>query len=72
MIGYFINKEDSPFYQSEKFSHILEFIKKNPSAGKMYEKDKSLRMSFDHVTELKRAVNILHSMIDGRKIQSPS
>ncbi len=68
MIGYFINKEDSPFYQSEKFSHVLEYIKLNPKEGKMYEKDKSLRMSFDNVTQLKHAVNILTAMMTGKKI----
>jgi transcription-repair coupling factor (superfamily II helicase) len=68
MIGYFITREDSPFYQSEKFSHVLEYIKLNPNVGKMYEKDKSLRMSFDHVTELKHAVNILTALMKGEKI----
>jgi transcription-repair coupling factor (superfamily II helicase) len=68
MIGYFITKENSPFYQSDKFSHVLEFIKMNPTNGKMYEKDGSLRMSFDHVTELKRAIHILTSLKNGTKI----
>ncbi len=68
MIGYFISREDSPFYQSEKFSHVLEFIKQNASLGKMYEKDKSLRMSFDSVTTLTRALSILKSMKLGQKV----
>ena len=68
MIGYFITKENSPFYQSEKFSHVLEFIKQNPHAGKMYEKDGSLRMSFDSVIELPKAVNILTALMHGTKI----
>ena len=68
MIGYFITKEHSPFYQSEKFSHVLEFIKLNPSGGKMYEKEGSLRMSFDQVTTLKKAIHILTSLKDGRKL----
>lgn len=68
MIGYFINKEDSPFYQSEKFTQILEFIHRNPNAGKMYEKDNSLRMSFDQVTELNKAVKILSSILNSRKM----
>jgi transcription-repair coupling factor (superfamily II helicase) len=68
MIGYFITKEDSPFYQSEKFSHVLEYIKLNPKEGKMYEKEKSLRMSFDNVTQLKHAVSILTAMMTGQKI----
>lgn len=68
MIGYFISREDSPFYQSEKFSHVLEFIKQNASLGKMYEKDKSLRLSFDSVTTLTRALSILKSMKLGQKV----
>ena len=67
MIGYFITKENSPFYQSEKFSFVLEFIKNNPHTGKMYEKEKSLRMSFDHVTELKRAIHLLTCLKSGAK-----
>jgi transcription-repair coupling factor (superfamily II helicase) len=68
MIGYFISKENSPFYQSEKFSFVLEFIKNNPNTGKMYEKENSLRMSFDHVTELKRAIHLLTSLKAGGKV----
>lgn len=68
MIGYFINKEDSPFYQSEKFSHVLDFIKLNPNAGKMYEKDKSLRMAFDQVLDLQKAVRILIAIRTGAKL----
>jgi transcription-repair coupling factor (superfamily II helicase) len=68
MIGYFITKEQSPFYQSEKFSHLLDFIKQNPTSGKMYEKEGSLRMSFDQVTTLKKAVHILTTLKNGQKL----
>lgn len=68
MIGYFITKEQSPFYQSEKFSHVLDFIKQNPTSGKMYEKEGSLRMSFDQVTTLKKAVHILTTLKNGQKL----
>jgi len=68
MIGYFVSQENSPFYQSEKFSHVLEFIKHNPSIGKMYEKESSLRMSFDQVVELKRAIHLLQCLKQGVKV----
>lgn len=68
MIGYFITKENSPFYQSEKFTNVLEFIKQNPTAGKMYEKDSSLRFSFDNVTQLSKAITILKSLLKGKSI----
>jgi transcription-repair coupling factor (superfamily II helicase) len=68
MIGYFITKEDSPFYQSDKFTSVLEFIKRNPNAGKMYEKDGSLRFSFDNVTQLPKAISILKALMQGEMV----
>jgi transcription-repair coupling factor (superfamily II helicase) len=64
MIGYFITKQDSPYYQSDKFSRVLDFIKANPKAAKMYEKDGSLRLSFNEVTSLRTALNALQTMVD--------
>jgi transcription-repair coupling factor (superfamily II helicase) len=68
MIGYFVTKQDSPYYQSEKFSTVLEFIKHNPIAGKMYEKDQSLRISFNEIRTIPQAVHILRSMLNGTKL----
>lgn len=59
MIGSFVSKEDSPYFQSEKFSGILNFIKENPKAGKMYQKANGLRMSFDGVGEITSASAIV-------------
>jgi transcription-repair coupling factor (superfamily II helicase) len=68
MIGYFISKQDSPFYQSESFTRILEFIKLNPHAGKMYEKEETLRISFSDVTKLTRAHQLLAALKNGSKL----
>ncbi len=68
MIGYFVSKQDSPYYLSEKFSRVLDFIKHNPKLGKMYEKDASLRISFDDVTKMKMAVKILNAMSEGKQM----
>jgi transcription-repair coupling factor (superfamily II helicase) len=70
MIGYFVTKQDSPYYQSDKFSKVLEFIKHNPVAGKMYEKDESLRISFNDIKALPQAVSILKAMSDGAKLET--
>jgi len=63
MIGFFITKQDSPYYQSDKFTRVLEFIKNNPKAGKMYEKDGSLRLSFSEVNSLRTALQTLNGML---------
>jgi len=59
MIGYFVPNQDSPYYQSSKFTAVLEFIKNNPNRGKMYEKNGSLRMSFARVDNVEEAMEIL-------------
>jgi len=69
MIGYFITKQDSPYYQSEKFTRVLEFIKHNPKAGKMYEKEGSLRISFTEVTSLKTGLKFLQAMAGELQLQ---
>jgi transcription-repair coupling factor (superfamily II helicase) len=64
MILYFISKQDSPFYQSEVFTKILEFLKHHSHEAKMYEKDQTLRMSFNSVTSVQQALNYLRKMTD--------
>lgn len=59
MIGYFITKADSPYYQSDKFTRVLDYVKHHPNAGKMYEKDGSLRYSFNDITTIQKAVKQL-------------
>lgn len=68
MIGYFISKQDSPFYQSEAFTRVLNFIKLNPIAGKMYERDESLRIAFPDVTNMAKANKLLHALAEGSKL----
>jgi transcription-repair coupling factor (superfamily II helicase) len=62
MIGYFVKQQDSPYYQSEKFSKVIDFIKRYPNAGKMYEKEGTLRISFNHIETMEKALKILRGM----------
>jgi transcription-repair coupling factor (superfamily II helicase) len=68
MIGYFISKQDSPFYQSEAFTRVLNFIKLNPVAGKMYEKDDTLRIAFPDVQNMDKANRLLNALTEGSKL----
>jgi transcription-repair coupling factor (superfamily II helicase) len=68
MIGYFVSKQDSPFYQSEAFTRILNFIKLNPVAGKMYEKDETLRIAFPEVPNMDKANRLLNALAEGSKL----
>lgn len=68
MIGYFVSRQDSPYYQSPKFSKVLDFIKHNPRMGKMYEKNGGLRISFADVNDIQTAIAIC-LLMQGAKVK---
>ena len=67
MIGHFVSNQESAYYQSKKFSNVLEFLKDHPNRGKMYEKNGVLRMSFTSVERIDQAMEILR-LLDGQKV----
>ncbi len=64
MIGYFVSDQSSPYYQSDKFSRVLEFLKHNHKRANMYEKNGGLRMRFDRVEGLEDAHTLLSKMLE--------
>ncbi len=59
MIGYFVSDQKSPYYQSAKFTRVLEFLKHHHQQATMYEKNGSLRMRFNHVSSIEDAHALL-------------
>ena len=49
MVCYFISNEDSPYYQTAKFTKVLRFVQKNQYTVKMEEKNKRLTLSFTEI-----------------------
>ena len=62
MIGYFVSKQDSPYYQSTTFTQVLNFIQTNPRGVKMNERNDKLRLIFDEVGSISRAIECLNSI----------
>ena len=62
MTGYFTGSHDSPFFQSDKFGKVLEFIKDNPSAAVMKEIKGSLSLRFEKVTSVEKAIGLLQNI----------
>ncbi len=62
LIGHFVSNQDSYYYQSPKFSRVLEFIKQNPTSCKMYEKGGKLRISFNDITSVQTAITTLNAI----------
>ncbi|MFT5821634.1 MAG: transcription-repair coupling factor (superfamily II helicase) [Crocinitomix sp.] len=59
MIGYFVTQQDSPYYQSSHFTQVLSFIQTNPKDAKMNERNNKLRLIFEDVKSISKAVQNL-------------
>ena len=68
LIGYFINDQQSPFYQSKWFTRVLQFVQLLPNQCKMKEKQTRsglrLLLTFDHINSVKKALSVLQSLLD--------
>lgn len=59
MIGYFVSKKDSPYYQSSIFTQVLNFIQTNPADVKMNERNDKLRLIYANVKTISKAIENL-------------
>lgn len=59
MLGYFVAKQTSPFYQSSIFTQVLSFIQTNPVGVKMNERNEKLRLIFERVDSISSAIRNL-------------
>ena len=59
LVGYFINNQESLFYQSPKFTAVLKYIQANPYACKMKERHNKLTLVFEHVNNVGEAIGLL-------------
>ena len=64
MIGSFVTDQESPYYQSEIFTQILQFIQSNPPGVKMYERNNGLRLSVENISSIGQAIGFLYGMMN--------
>ncbi|HLA56926.1 MAG TPA: transcription-repair coupling factor [Flavobacterium sp.] len=66
MIGYFISDQQSDFYQSNRFTKLLEFVQKHPQLCRMKEKQTPnglrLLLTFENVKSVKKALELMEMM----------
>lgn len=66
LIGYFINDQQSAFYQSSGFTKVLQYVQTHPKACKMKEKQTRnglrLLLAFERITSVKEALRVLESV----------
>ena len=59
MIGSFIESQESAYFQSEKFTNILNYIQNNTKTSTISEKNGKLKMRFSNVTSVEEAKKVL-------------
>ncbi len=59
MTGHFTGERDSEYFSSDAFGKVLDFIKTNPTASKMREKNNKLTLYFEGVKTVSRALYLL-------------
>ena len=64
MIGYFISNPQSPFYESIKFTKLLDYIQKNPNKAKLSEKNDRLRIIYQNVGSLNKAFHLFEEILN--------
>lgn len=68
MVGYFVGDQQSDYYQSPAFRHVLKFVQQFPTLSKMKEKQTKnglrLLLTFENVKTLKRAHELLHMVFE--------
>jgi len=61
--GMFTGNSESPYFQSEAFGKVLEFIKTNPQASVMKEVKGKLTIRFENVNSVQKAIKVLQNLI---------
>jgi len=63
LIGYFTGSEDSSYFNSTAFTHVLNFIKNNPRACIMRESKQKLSLIFNQVHTIQQAIKKLTPLV---------
>jgi transcription-repair coupling factor (superfamily II helicase) len=63
LIGTFVSDSESPYYQSTKFTRVLNFIQQHSRSANMAEKNGKLRLRFDQVKSVPEAIDKFNSII---------
>jgi len=67
LVGYFINNQQSAFYQSQGFTKVLQYIQTHPQACKMKEKQTRiglrLLLTFENIKSVENALDALKPIL---------
>lgn len=60
--GYFVSDKQSPYFESDQFGLVLDFVQRNPSICNLKEVKGTLRIGFDRIYDIRQAIEILKEL----------
>ena len=64
MTGYFLTNQDSSYFQSAKFTAVLEFVKTNPGTCSMRENNDKLTITFNNINSIGDGLTVLQPILE--------
>lgn len=63
MTGYFIQDQQSPYYQSDAFTRILRYVQANYRTCSMKESQDRLSLTFNNIPDIESAIGLLQQLL---------
>ncbi|MBL4678600.1 MAG: DEAD/DEAH box helicase, partial [Mucilaginibacter sp.] len=60
--GYFVSNQQSPYFETDEFREVLNFVQRNPRRTNLKEVKNTLRLSVDRVSTIEEALELLSEM----------
>ncbi|MXV49801.1 transcription-repair coupling factor [Pedobacter sp. HMF7647] len=62
--GFFVSNQQSPYFESEQFSRVLQFVQSNMRSCNLKEVKNTLRIAFDNVQSVEEAIWLLSQLTE--------
>ena len=57
--GYFVSNQQSPYFETEAFGRVLQFVQANPRVCNLKEIKNTLRIAFEGIENMEQAIALL-------------
>lgn len=70
--GYFVSNQQSPYFESEAFGRVLQYVQANPRSCNLKEIKNTLRIAFENVNSMECAIAVLGEIVVPESLTQPA
>lgn len=70
--GYFVSNQQSPYFETEAFGRVLQFVQANPRVCNMKEIKNTLRIAFEGIQNMEQAIALLSEVALPEALNQPA